>query len=63
MIVTSDGREPDALTTLYDVEERGRRLDPVLQLALRRRVSMPLTQRIEPFCKTMRPWPCFPKAN
>lgn len=32
---------------LYDIEERGRRLDPVARLHLRRRESVPLMKRIE----------------
>lgn len=48
---------------LYDVEERGRRLDAVSRLALRRRESVPLMQRIEQLLQSPSALALLPKSK
>jgi hypothetical protein len=48
---------------LYDVEERGRRLDAVSRLALRRRESVPLMQRLEQLLQSDEALALLPKSK
>ena len=48
---------------LYDIEERGHRLDPVKRLQLRRRESVPLMKRIEFLIRSPAALQLLPKSQ
>jgi hypothetical protein len=48
---------------LYDIEERGGRLDVAAQLLLRRRESVPLMQRLEVLLNGSTAWSVLPKSK
>ena len=48
---------------LYDIEERGRRLDPVARLLLRRRESVPLMKRMEVVINSPSAMKLLPKSK
>jgi hypothetical protein len=48
---------------LYDIEERGKRLDPVARLLLRRKESVPLMKRIEQLINSPAAMKLLPKSK